>query len=253
MSDLRRLELVVVLALSVAATCLVGCGVVNGLGGPWPPWAGAGSAPPGWTCDPNSYGDGAACDCDCGVVDIDCDADQIAACEMVPGWQCAPAAYEDGATCDCGCGLPDPDCADGSRAACDVLACPAVQIVEGQNHRCEVPTNWRCNDDWYGSDDGCDCECGHPDPDCAVDECWGCADGLLTDGSCHCGCDGDDPDCPADYGVGDCDFFGTCPEAEVNPEAPGYCIGPEGWTCVASHYGDGDCDEGCGITDVDCP
>jgi hypothetical protein len=32
--------------------------------------------------------------------------------------------------------------------------------------RSVVPTTWKCNPLFYGSNDGCDCECGAWDPDC---------------------------------------------------------------------------------------
>ena len=137
-------------------------------------------APAAWTCDPALYGDKVACDCqDCGVVDADC-ADTTL---VVDG------CLEGQTTCN----------ADGKTCA-------------------GVPTAWTCDAAKYngGAGNGCDCNCGTPDPDCA-----------LT-GEVLAGCAASEQ----------CSDAGTC-----------Y---PMGWTCPGTYYGDTDCDCGCGVKDSDC-
>lgn len=93
-----------------------------------------------------------------------------------------------------------------------------------------APAGWTCADFAYGLDDGCDCGCGIPDPDCAsnsVGVCEFCDD----DGSCGYDC--------TDIALDD------------NSQC---AVSNEGWTCDYRLYGDGaSCDCGCGVKDVDCP
>lgn len=92
---------------------------------------------------------------------------------------------------------------------------------------------WNCDPDYYGTDDGCDCGCGIPDPDCAdadIATCQYCND----PGACNVW------DCP---GTIDPDDTANCaPVAGV----------PDEWTCNPQFYGDGTCDCGCGAVDSDC-
>lgn len=94
-----------------------------------------------------------------------------------------------------------------------------------------VPAEWTCNTFAYG-DGTCDCGCGAPDADCSE----------LDLGSCEV-CNG----------AGSCNLA-QCP-GRIDPDDVSRCMAPpQGWTCAASAYGDGEtCDCGCGILDEDCP
>lgn len=194
-------------------------GPVGGNGG-----AGGGLvAPPEWTCDPVWYAEvanGAAeqyCDCECGALDPDCEIE--------------PA-------------LPIGDCYEGQT--CDFAA-----------FQCEgSPTDWTCDDTEFdgGAGNGCDCNCGAPDPDCALDPvetvegceagdsctpggvcvpaAWTCDPTYFADGFCDCGCAVADPDC-ADALVATCEYCdndGSCSAEEcpgtINPTDNSTCTTP---------------------------
>ncbi len=86
---------------------------------------------------------------------------------------------------------------------------------------------WHCQPSYFDADDGCDCGCGVPDPDCGGDEsldacdyefcgsgevdptdnalctddgaATSCPDDVLENGVCDCGCGEPDPDCDSTY------------------------------------------------------
>jgi hypothetical protein len=222
-------------------------------------------APPaGWTCTPSTYGDGKVCECGCGVPDIDCPDSSAASCDnclaqgscaqglcpssiapgdnahcAIPGrWSCAPSSYGDG-ICDCGCGAVDVDCPDArasSCQSCDVTSCSPLDcggVKADDNAHCPTPPyTWRCSPRLYGDGARCDCGCGAVDPDCL-------SQGLEACDRC------DDP--------GSCSAA-ACPGL-IDPTAIAFCAPqptPPGWTCGPGTYGDGTCDCGCSIPDVDC-
>lgn len=254
---------------------------------------------PVWSCnaaelnDPNGF-----CDCGCGAPDPDCrgqgcttascraaacdrchdDTSGVIGCEVPIEWNCDPGQYGGSDGCDCGCGTDDPDC-DG--AGCTVAGCTDTTCDVCHNGsravRCDVPSAWSCHPGAYASDDGCDCGCGVPDPDCDGGGCEGngCSEASCTvchydalvgscsiptgwtcepfayavNGVCNCGCGVDDPDC----GSGGCTTPG-CREAQCD-----LChdANNDVSACAASSCGDrllaGDgCDCGCGATDPDC-
>ncbi|MBW2523927.1 MAG: hypothetical protein JRI23_07125 [Deltaproteobacteria bacterium] len=160
----------------------------------------------GWTCDPLYYdgGDQDICDCECGVIDPDCSIadidiypcyegqtcnDTSAECEGVPtAWTCAGEDFDAGDECHCGCGVPDPDCEDTGAT---VLGCDSGTTCNAGTGVC-VDDGWTCNEDFYGSSDGCDCACGVYDPDCEDDEApvYNCDESnhtgvCLPDGTCE--------------------------------------------------------------------
>jgi hypothetical protein len=94
----------------------------------------------------------------------------------------------------------------------------------------KAPDGWKCPAFAYGTDDGCDCGCGIPDPDCIsaqVGACEFCDD----EGSC---------------GLSGCSNITLIDNTKCS-------TGSQGWTCDPYHYGDGDaCDCGCGVVDYDC-
>lgn len=225
---------------------------------------GAGTtAPPGWTCEPATYGDG-ACNCGCGVVDSDCPDEKATSCEVCdetscwplhcdkveaddnahcsappPAWNCSPRLYRDGARCDCGCGALDPDCASADAAACDkcdapgscsAQPCPGTVSAE-TNGRCDqppAPPGWTCPPNAYADGLECDCGCGVADLDCRTSDFDSCVRCLT------------------------CGGHGTC-VGTVAPEDPTQCAPPpSGWLCSDEAWRDAICDCGCGIPDVYC-
>jgi hypothetical protein len=152
-------------------------------------------------------------------------------------WACDRAAYGDG-VCDCGCTATDIDCADGDIDTCEVCdrtgscsgaPCPG-RIDRDNTSRCQpVPTEWRCSTNAYADESTCHCGCGTVDPDCPNDNTASC-DVCNLPGSCA---------------------LGSCPSA-IDPDDNSGCRVPRGWTCIRSLYGDGRCDCGCGVPDLDC-
>jgi cysteine-rich repeat protein len=163
-------------------------------------------APTGWTCDVNYYNAMDGCDCGCGIIDPDCPDATNASCDYC----------DDVGSCDTsssGCpGLIDPN----NNAVCIMTVCgnsvlePGEQCddgnttsMDGCDATCqfEIPVQWSCNTAYYGTNDGCDCGCGVPDPDCPS--------ALVGD---------------CDY----CDDFGSCGTglcpANINPTNNAVCI-----------------------------
>jgi len=88
-----------------------------------------------------------------------------------------------------------------------------------------VPDEWTCPEFYYGTNDGCDCNCGAVDPDCWRSNhqiLYGCLASNLFSSSCS--------------STGDCEY------------TPG-----NSWTCEVELFGNGDgCHCGCGQEDPDC-
>jgi V8-like Glu-specific endopeptidase len=154
------------------------------------------------TCTGDETSDSCASDCaagSCGdgVCDVSEDATSCAAdCDgpdratPPPEWTC-PIGYwgtRDG--CDCGsCGaVRDPDCdVAGQR----VFGCGTDETC-GASGQC-VPGGggggvWTCPAAYFGTRDGCDCECGAHDPDCddSTQMVLNCAAGLYCNAAGHC-------------------------------------------------------------------
>ncbi len=152
------------------------------------------------------------------------------------GWVCPADTYRDG-TCDCGCGAKDVDCDDDDIDTCEV--CDQPGACNGS------PCPGRIN-----PDDPAHCT---PTPNG-----WGCAQRTYGDGVCHCGCGVADIDCPDDD-IESCELcnapgacsIGACPGA-IDANDPAHCYVPPAWGCPTSFYGDGTCDCGCGVPDIDC-
>ena len=154
------------------------------------------------------------------------------------GWTCGPLAYGDG-KCDCGCGAADVDCSTSDLARCDVCnhtgscnlaACPG-RIDPADTTSCLAPpAGWTCSPWTYADGEKCECGCGIPDPDCKDATAASC-DNCLAEGSCA---------------------KGLCPSSIV-PGDNTRCQIPAQWSCAPETYGDGVCNCGCGVVDVDCP
>jgi hypothetical protein len=125
----------------------------------------------------------------------------------------------------CICGfdfsVADLDCKNPNST---VVGCGDVLSPQCVNGVCVggrgAPAGWECSPFFYAADDGCDCDCGIPDPDC-----------IDTSADTY-NCD------PGYY----CLVNGTC---------SGTMVG--NWTCPMEYYDAGDgCDCNCGIKDPDC-
>jgi hypothetical protein len=136
-----------------------------------------------WTCDAGWIGDG-TCDCGCGSPDPDCTDLTATSCERCDSTLGCDAAG-DCATIDpllntlcstCGDsnveGSEECDPPDGTT--CDA-SCYVIDDVVN------VPPEWSCDAAWYDAQDGCDCGCGAPDPDCADSAPATCAYCLTCD------------------------------------------------------------------------
>jgi hypothetical protein len=152
-------------------------------------------------------------------------------------WGCLRATYGDG-KCDCGCWAPDIDCTKADLDHCDVCnaegscnrgACPG-NINPDDITRCTPPPDgWTCTPAAYNDGSVCDCACGIRDPDCKDGKLSSC-DSCATVGSCA---------------------NGACP-SDVSSTDNSQCEVPLRWVCEARLYGDGHCDCGCGMLDIDC-
>jgi len=102
-----------------------------------------------------------------------------------PDWTCDVAFYDMREGCDCGCGSRDPDCDVADQP---LFNCAEGEFCNAQGACAEVPSAWLCEPSYYATRDGCDCECGIRDPDCAVadQEIYGCATGEVCSAAGHC-------------------------------------------------------------------
>lgn len=192
------------------------------------------AVPEGWSCDASWYAASDDCDCNCGAWDPDCDNHALDVLNCGPGsacnedgtctvpipeaWVCGAQAYGEGNRCNCDCGAPDPDC---ENARLDVRGCaPGGTCQADGTCTVSLPDGWQCRSRFYGTGDGCDCNCGARDPDC------------------------DDPDQ---------EVFGCVPGSACNADGSCETPIPSGWVCDASTFGAGDaCDCNCGLPDPDC-
>ena len=203
---------------------------------------------PGWTCGPDRYGSGLACDCGCGAEDLDCG----------PGSVLPTVGCQDGQTCQAGvCSACTPSCAfsecgdDGCGGSCGKCHDPTKPYCEGGKcvETC-VPT---CQEHECG-DDGCGGGCGGcgAGTHCVLDHCVDLPAALSCEGSCgqvtSGGCS-----CTAGCSGGGCcgDLASACPcEAQCDGRACGAdgCGGVcgscgAGEACVGGACVDGDpCD-----------
>jgi MYXO-CTERM domain-containing protein len=138
-------------------------------------------------CAASTCGDGV---CDIGE-DRACGSDCVSsmAPEVPSGWTCPSVFYGGREACDCECGAYDPDC---DRPGIRLYGCFQGEQC-GSGGRCEPgPTGtWNCPDEHFGSGDGCDCECGVWDPDCAEPSAmlFNCEHGLVCGMDGRCGPD----------------------------------------------------------------
>ncbi len=133
-----------------------------------------------WTCKPEQYGSGDGCQCNCGTFDPDCNSFEAVSINCPNSDDiCIPNS------------LNQPICALRHEVLSDrklIQIQSGVEVHHPQfffsndtdidgapwgNYskvytRSVVPATWTCNSLFYGSKDGCDCQCGAWDPDCDV-------------------------------------------------------------------------------------
>lgn len=126
-------------------------------------------------------------DVDCGIGGFCADGFCVQLCATTApacpeGYECVGDACFKSCTGADGCG--DTDCCiEGMCVPADF--CPP-----------DVPDDWTCNPFFFGTDDGCDCGCGIPDPDCSGAGCSaaGCTaagcDFCYDAGGMRISCDG---------------------------------------------------------------
>lgn len=137
---------------------------------------------------------------------------------------------------------------------CSWRDCAQFQVDECTNTS-TIPPSWSCDPSFYGSNDGCHCNCGAWDKDC---------NDLTTP---TLGCHGDDI----------CIHPGVCQDRSATLDARKKIIlhtegidvydanyvptfgpykkisAPKKWRCPSEYYGSYDgCDEDCGVEDPDC-
>jgi hypothetical protein len=153
-----------------------------------------------WSCDLAKLGSGDGCDCGCGTFDPDCTklgcyepGCYAASCQRCfdgkgKEYPCTrgacPASYKGDGVCDCGCREEDSDCREANAClepGCSADGCGRCHDASGAHVSCK---DWSCGLERQGGNDGCNCGCGAPDPDCAAGK--GCdipgcaAEGCIT-------------------------------------------------------------------------
>jgi hypothetical protein len=134
--------------------------------------------PTGWTCKPEQYSSGDGCQCNCGAFDPDCDQFEAVSINCPNNDDiCIPSPLNEPI-----CGLRHEVLSDRKLIQIqlgvevhhpqfffsnetDIDGAPWGNYSKTYT-RNAVPTTWTCNPLFYGSKDGCDCECGAWDPDC---------------------------------------------------------------------------------------
>jgi hypothetical protein len=131
-----------------------------------------------WTCKPEQYGSGDGCQCNCGAFDPDCNPFEAVSINCpnhddicIPGPTNQPiCALRHEVLSDrkliqiqSGVEVHHPQFFFSNDT--DIDGAPWGNYTKTYT-RSAVPTSWTCNPLFYGSKDGCDCECGAWDPDC---------------------------------------------------------------------------------------
>jgi hypothetical protein len=134
--------------------------------------------PSSWTCKPEQYGSGDGCQCTCGAFDPDCNPFAAVSVDCpnpddicVPGLDNEPICtlrhkvLSDRKLIQIQAGVPVHHPQFYFSNDTDVDGAPWGNYSSTYT-KDYVPTTWTCNPLFYGSNDGCDCQCGSWDPDC---------------------------------------------------------------------------------------
>ncbi len=134
--------------------------------------------PLAWTCKPDQYGTGDGCHCNCGSFDPDCNPFAAVSIDCpnhddicIPGFQNEPICtlrhkvLSDRKLLQIQTGVPVHHPQFFFSNDTDIDGAPWGNY-SNKYIRDFVPSSWSCNSLFYGSKDGCDCECGAWDPDC---------------------------------------------------------------------------------------
>jgi hypothetical protein len=131
-----------------------------------------------WTCKPEQYGSSDGCQCNCGAFDPDCNPFEAVSINCPNNDDiCIPGPLNE-AVCalrhevlsdrkliqiQSGVAVHHPQFYFSNET--DIDGAPWGNYTKTYTHA-DVPATWTCNPLFYGSKDGCDCECGAWDPDC---------------------------------------------------------------------------------------
>jgi hypothetical protein len=134
--------------------------------------------PQSWTCKPEQYGSGDGCQCSCGAFDPDCNPFAAVSVDCpgyddicVPGFDNEPICtlrhkvLSDRKLIQIQSGVPVHHPQFYFSNDTDIDGAPWGNYSSTYTSSV-VPSEWSCNPLFYGSKDGCDCQCGAWDPDC---------------------------------------------------------------------------------------
>jgi hypothetical protein len=134
--------------------------------------------PQSWTCKPEQYGTGDGCQCNCGAFDPDCNPFAAVSVDCpgyddicVPGFDNEPICtlrhkvLSDRKLIQIQSGVPVHHPQFYFSNETDIDGAPWGNYSSTYTSSV-VPSEWSCNPLFYGSKDGCDCQCGAWDPDC---------------------------------------------------------------------------------------
>lgn len=131
-----------------------------------------------WTCKPEQYGTADGCQCNCGAFDPDCNSFEAVTIDCpnhddicIPGLQNEPIcalrhqviSERKLLQIQSGVAVHHPQFYFSNDT--DIDGAPWGNYSKTYTQSI-IPSTWTCNPLFYGSKDGCDCQCGAWDPDC---------------------------------------------------------------------------------------
>ena len=223
---------------------------------------------------------GCYCTPDCATYG-NCCADYAEFCTCTPDCT-GKACGSDGCGGSCGtCGANAPYCTEAGQCTdqctpkCDNVSCGDDGCggscgTCGAGETCYwtkqcVPSSWACDGVLYGDQQGCDCGCGAPDPDCAVTDpdsppaVFGCPaqertcgdDGICAISFCHSNSECGNAWCTGGYLESEMQIGGFCADPIADGQPPGVaCTIDE--ECASLLCAGSQCRQHCQV-DLDCP
>ena len=207
--------------------------------------------PEEWTCNEAFYDARDGCDCECGAYDPDCSLYDYGGNWILYGCESMITSLENDSEGE-GEGEGEegstnewshqrghqrhqwnhqwqPASAGNGGAMCNSEGhCEMDPDYEEEGNVGRVPADWVCYSGYYDSNDGCDCNCGAPDPDCE--------DNYY--GNYIYGCGTQDATCDAE---GECEYEEGW---EGYEEEGDYTWAPSNWYCSYYYYQCGYDEEG---------